>query len=148
MKIQEKDYRHGAVLTQIVEHSCFTALNKADTKYGHYTVNSDTRLFVKTTKQDPSKECHFNFKADDLRAIQDDVNGGWKTYLCLVCGLKTVCILNEEQIKQVINLSSPGPQWLKIAFPVGGSLRVWGQQGKLNKTIPHNAFPDVLFEEP
>ena len=36
MKIQQKDYFHGAALTQIVEHESFKALNKADSKYGHY----------------------------------------------------------------------------------------------------------------
>ena len=45
MKIQTQDLYHGAVLTQITEHPSFKALNKADTLYGHYLVNHDTRLF-------------------------------------------------------------------------------------------------------
>ena len=35
MKIQKKDLFHGSALTQIVEDPLFTALNKADEKYGH-----------------------------------------------------------------------------------------------------------------
>jgi hypothetical protein len=32
MKIQQKDLFHGAVLTQLVEHNSFKALNKVDAK--------------------------------------------------------------------------------------------------------------------
>jgi hypothetical protein len=52
MKIQRKDYYHGAVLTQIVEHKSFKALNKFDEKYGHYKINHDIRLMVKLASED------------------------------------------------------------------------------------------------
>lgn len=146
MKIQEKDIYHGAAITQIVEHDSFTALNKADEKYGHYIINHDIRIFVKyaTGKEGPWS---FTFQVDDLKAIKKDFKSDGRTFICLVCGKTTVCLLNKAQIKEAIDLSSEGTQWIRASSPEGKSIRVTGQQGEVTKKIPHNAFPDDLFED-
>lgn len=142
MKIQQKDYYHGAALTQIVEHESFKALNKADTKYGHYKINHDIRIMIKITSiaEDPWQ---FTVNQSDLATIVEDLSFDDKFFLCLVCGMETICLLNHEQIKELLNLSSSDQQWLKVKNT--GSLRIWSTRTELKRTIPHNAFPDKIF---
>lgn len=142
MRIQQKDYYHGAALTQIVEHPSFKALNKADEKYGHYKINHDVRLMVKITSSEDDP-WQFTVNASDLATIREDINSGDKFYLCLVCGLNTICLLDSVQIQQLLNLSSKNQQWLRVKNT--GSLRISSSQTELSGTIPHNAFPNKMF---
>ena len=145
MKIQDKDYYHGAALTQIIEHPQFTALNKVNKKYGHYLINHDIRLLVKlcTAMDSPWS---YTFWPDDLTTIQQDISAGAKTFICLICGLDTICILNAEQIQMLIDLDAAGSQWIRVEVHTKkGSLWVQGQRGEYHRAIPHNAFPDALF---
>lgn len=144
MKIQDKDMFHGAALTQIVESSSFKALNKVDRKYGHYTVNADRRLFVKyRTGNDPPWQ--FIFHAKELRAIRQDLQTGALVFACLVCGDNTICCLDDEEMRLLINIDSNSRQWIRVDVPMAGSLHVSGSAGKLARTIPHNAFPGKLL---
>lgn len=143
MKIQPKDYYHGAALTQIVEHKSFKALNRADEKYGHYKINHDIRLLMKVATNDESP-WQFTANASDLATIQEDIESGEQFYLCLVCGFNTVCILDVDQVKQLLDISSRDQQWLRVKNT--GSLRAWSTKAELNRTIPHKAFPDRLFD--
>ncbi|MDU6306512.1 MAG: hypothetical protein E6579_07605 [Clostridium sp.] len=146
MQIQPKDSYHGSALTQIVEDPSFTALNKADEKYGHYLINSNIRLLVKhsTAQNSPWS---YTFQPDDLRVLATDIQTGAKTFACLICGSKTICLLNADQIKTIINLNCSGTQWVRVEIRTsGGSLWVQGQSGEYRKSIPHTAFPLALFE--
>jgi hypothetical protein len=144
MRIQQKDYYHGAALTQIVEHGSFTALNKVDEKYGHYKVNHNIRLMVKITTNDESP-WQFTANASDLSTIEDDIRSGENFYLCLVCGLNTICLLNSDQVEKLLDISSRDQQWLRVKDT--GSLWAWSAKTELNHAIPHNAFPDRLFND-
>ncbi len=145
MKIQEQDIYHGPALMQIVEHPSFKALNKADTKYGHYSVNVDRRLFVKysSSAQTPWQ---FTFQRNDLRAIRGDIAAGKDTFVCLVCGNVTICCLNERELQQLVGLASRAAQWIRVEVPPGGSQHVSGTKGKLKLTIPHNSFPEKVLQ--
>lgn len=81
MKIQTQDLFHGAVLTQITEHTAFKALNKMDSRYGHYLVNHDTRIYVKYLMK-PSSSWSFLFNVNELQAIQADLKFTANVYLC------------------------------------------------------------------
>ena len=144
MKIQVKDLFHGAALTQIIEHPSFTALNKADEKYGHYIVNHDIRLLVKYSSitNGPWK---FTFNPDDLKTISSDIADDYVFYVCLVCGDETVCMLNGEDLQSIINIESRDSQWVKVESPPGKSMRVSGSKGKLHHTIAHSDFPSDMF---
>ncbi len=142
MKIQQKDYYHGAALTQIVEHESFKALNKADEKYGHYKINHDIRLMIKITSIE-NEPWQFTANASDLETIEEDINSGDQFFLCLVCGLNTICLLDSNQVKQLLDLSSCEQQWLRIKNT--GSLRAWSNRIELQHSIPHNAFPNRMF---
>jgi hypothetical protein len=142
MKIQQKNYYHGAALTQIIEHKSFKALNKADEKYGHYKINHDIRLMVKITSaaDEPWK---FTVNESDLAIIEEDINSGDQFFLCLVCGLDTICLLDCNQVQELLDISLRQQQWLRIKNT--GSLRACSARTELSHTIPHNAFPDKMF---
>ena len=95
MKTQQKDYYHGAPLTQIVEHESFTALNRIDKKYGHYRINGNIRLMVKiATKhiKTNKNKWAFTFHEDDLIVIENDLKSQDKYFLCVVCEQETICL--------------------------------------------------------
>jgi hypothetical protein len=144
MRIQEQDLYHGAALTQIVEHPSFKALNKASAKYGHYLINTDRHVFVKYRKNSKSPWQH-TLSQDELRAIATELIARHKVYLCLVCGNETVCALNADEIQQLIDLNSNKQQWIKIEAPPRKSCRISGSIGRLQRTVPHNSFPDKVF---
>lgn len=145
MKIQEKHIYHGAALTQIVEHASFKALNKVDDRYGHYLVNRNRRLLVKyrTSSESPWQ---FSFPSSEVALMASDLEAGAKLFLCLVCGTETVAVLDEEEVRTVLNLESTGQQWVSVELPPGSSLRARGSAGNLPRTIPHKAFPRKIFE--
>lgn len=147
MQIQEKDYYHGAALTQITEDPSFTALNKADAKYGHYIINNNIRLLVKHTKNNVSP-WYFTLQPDDLLTISTDAQLGFRTFLCLTCGLHTICILSSNQLAQAADLTSNKALRISVSCAKSGfSMKVKGPIGEIKGKIPHTAFPSVLFDE-
>lgn len=145
MKIQEQDRFHGAALTQIVEHRSFKALNKASEKYGHYLINTDRHVFVKYRKPE-STPWGFTVQPEELRAIAREIVAGHIVYLALVCGPVTICALASDEIRSVLDLSAMESQWVRVSVPKGGSCHVTGSAGGLKRTVPHNSFPNKLFE--
>ncbi|WP_338472627.1 hypothetical protein R4Z10_07775 [Niallia sp. XMNu-256] len=146
MKIQTQDLFHGAVLTQITEHPSFKALNKADTLYGHYLVNHDTRLFVKYLSKETSP-WNFKFSVTEMQSIQSDMKLTKNVFLCLVCGQETICALNIQEFTNLIDLTSSESQSIIVEIPPGGSMHVKGTAGDLDRTLRHNSFPEKLFVE-
>ena len=154
MKIQDKDIYHGAALTQIVEHSSFTAINKVPGKYGHYVVNHDIHLFVKiakdsmknSTKGDDKQIWQFTFNESDLQSIRDEIAPNQKLFVGLVCGQDTICGLSIEQLEQLRDVTAQESQWVKVEHTSKKSIQVRGQREDLDKKIPHNSFPDIMFE--
>jgi len=147
MKIQEKDLFHGAALTQIVEHKSFKALNLASAKYGHYLVNTDREVFAKYRRV-ARPPFIFTFQPAEVQTISAAVRQGpRKAFLCLVCGRTTVCALSAKEIEAVIDLdNNSAQQSVRVEIPTGGSCHVSGTKGQLSRTVPHNSFPDKVFE--
>ncbi len=145
MKIKSKDLFHGAVLTQIVEHPSFTALNKVNSKHGHYQINADRRLLLKRSSRLQNNYWHFTFNSDDIDTLVDDINSNQECFLCLICGKETICLLTIDEFEQLLDVSKNSQQWIKLEVPEGKSIRVKSVLCALNKKIPHSRFPDHLF---
>ncbi|MCB1055795.1 MAG: hypothetical protein KDD11_09835 [Acidobacteria bacterium] len=145
MRIQEKHIYHGAALAQIVEHPSFKALNKADKRYGHYLVNQNRRLLVKYRTSGDSP-WQFSFPQSELALMAADLRAGARLFLCLVCGDITVAVLGEEDVRAVLDLGGDSQQWVTVELPPNSSMRVRGSLGTLSKTVPHSAFPRLIFE--
>ena len=144
MKIQEHYKFHGAALTQIVQHPSFTALNKLDGKFGHYQINTNIRVLVKYRSNSESP-WQFNFNSSDINTLRSDFKTGDKVFLCLVCGDKTICAIDEEKIKQLFDLASKSQQYIRAEVPKGGSIWLRSSIGAIKGCIPHKDYPDILF---
>ncbi len=145
MKTQEKHMFHGVALTQIVEHPSFKALNKADSYYGHYLINTRRHLLVKySTKSGPRWQ--FTFDGDDLCVIDSGLGRDGRFLVGLVCGRKTACCLNEEEIQQVLDRHSSSQQWVAVECPPRKSMEVHGSGGRLSKKVTHKSFPEKIFQ--
>jgi hypothetical protein len=144
MKIQEKDFFHGAALTQIVEHPSFKALNKADEKYGHYQINHNTRILLKYRSKGESPWT-FELKEEDINTLIDDIASDQRSFLCLVCGKISVCILSSGEYQDLINTSQRTSQHITIELPPRSSMKVKSKIFTLDHTIPHTNFPNILF---
>lgn len=146
MKFTEKDLYHGAALVQIIADGSFTAINGASSKYGHYVVNTNRRLLIKhSTASDGSYP--FTFTLDDLATLTSDFSSPQiGTLVCLVCADESVCCLNEDEVRLLIDVTSPGQQWIKVSgFGAHQRMSVKGSQGTLSHKIPHNSFPGKIF---
>lgn len=130
---------------QVVEDPNFKALNKAsDGKYGHYVLNSDTRLFVKyTTGSGP--EFKFNLSPDDLDSIRADEDKGHAVFLVLVCGEESICPVPASELWNVVDRTTTAPKQVWVTWPNGGSMRFGCGSHELTKTIPHNSFPKQVL---
>ena len=144
MKIQEQDFYHGVVLKQIADHPTFTSINKISTKDGVYQINDNLRILIKYSTTDDS-EWKFTFRENDLNELNNDLYTD-KYCFILVCGGHTVCLLNRNDISELINLENNSTQWVSVTYPDGGQMRVSGSQGDLSRLVPHNSFPRDMFD--
>ena len=144
MKIDNKDFFHGAALTKITEHRSFTALNKADAKYGHYLVNTDRRLLTKHSEK-PRPPWQFTFNSDDLEILRYDRDSGFISFVVLVCGKVSICLLDESEYSALIDLNSSSQQSIRVQIPKA-SMQVNGSAGALRRMIRHKGFPNRIFE--
>jgi hypothetical protein len=144
MKIQVKDIFHGTALTQIVEHPSFKALNKADNKYGHYQINNDTRILIKHCSSENSPWT-FNLNKEDINTLIGDISFNHRSYLCLVCGKISVCLLSCQDYEKLLDTSSSSSQLLTVTIKEGTSIHVKSKLHILNHAIHHTDFPDKLF---
>ena len=144
MKIQEKDLFHGSALTQIVEHPSFKALNKADSKYGHYQINNNTRILIKYRTNETSPWI-FTIKEEDVDTLIQDIDSQQASFLCLVCGNTTICILSTIEYEKLLDVSKKKEQWLRVDLPPRSSMRIKSATGRLPRPIKNNSFPDILF---
>ncbi|MEM8736096.1 MAG: hypothetical protein AAGG44_17840 [Planctomycetota bacterium] len=146
MKIDWKHLYHGAALTQITEHESFKALNKADDKYGHYLVNTDRRLLAKHSEKEES-DWSFTFQTSDVAILKGDFDSGFTTFVVLICGAVTICLLDRAQIEQILDIEADFQQWVKVSIPKPrASMWVSGSKGKLTNAVSHKGFPDRVFE--
>lgn len=143
MKVQEQDIYHGIALTQLVEHSSFKAVNKTSKTYGLYDLNHDRRLFVKY-RSNENEPWSFTFQPAEMKVI--GVPTERDTFVALVCGTTTVCALMLDELEAVLDLSVNGTQWVRVEAPAGASMRVFGPLGRLPRVVPHNSYPQKLFD--
>lgn len=149
MKIIDRHQAHGAALVQIIEDDAFTALNKVTDhqgrhKQGHYQVNNDCRLLIKKANDNGGK-WRFTLTTNDLPVIAQDLDHGHRFFLCLVCDGETVCLLNENDLREVVDLDSGTSRTIVVHTPARKSMRVHGSDGDLDRKVPHSDFPNAIF---
>jgi len=139
MAVHEFELFHGIALTKLVRGDRPISLRMIETRPGEawsaYTINNEVELFLKHSTK-PGKlrrekgglAWNFVVGTDQLRQIRESAR---PVYMALVCGdqkLKTssmqVCLIDPDQLKQLVDLSAPSQQTVRIKFLPGKSLRV------------------------
>jgi hypothetical protein len=55
--------------------------------------------------------------------------------------------LNIDQVYEVVDIFiQSGQQSIRVEVPKAGSCHVSGSIGSLKRTVPHNSFPNKVFE--
>ncbi len=91
MKIEDKQFNHGAALMQIAEHERFTAINElkinGEKSNTAFLVNDDIALYPKycTKVKGAAKEYLFNFTAENIQELNEIANRYPKTCIPLIC---------------------------------------------------------------
>jgi len=156
--VREFELFHGAVLAKLVRSDRPISLRMIETHpseaWSSYVINDEIRLMIKhctkqrKLKREPgSVSWTFVFGADQLRQLRPD-DSGRSVWAALVGGGRDVkedamqiCLLDQEEIQQVLDLRATKPASLTVRYVPGKQLRVMRQhkcafhvpQGRLEK---------------
>jgi hypothetical protein len=152
MGIDEFELFHGVVLTKLLRSERPITLRLIETRpaesWSAYTVN-DVDLFIKhsttpssTVRGGEGRSWTFVFGVHQLgQMASSKAKAG--VYAALVGGSRQikdsqrcVCLLAPEQVKQVLDFSSPSQQAVTVKLIPGKSLRVSGRKEKFK--VPQN----------
>jgi hypothetical protein len=141
MSVKPYEIFHGLVLTKLLRSGRPTSLRLVETNtheaWSTYILNDTVRLFVSYSAAPRSVSrptlgvCwNFNFSTKQLAQLAPKDNGS-PLFAALVCGWKEiyendmqVCLLDEGQIRQVIDCSKPTDGVLVKCPEKSGRLRV------------------------
>jgi hypothetical protein len=135
---------HGAALVAIADSAEFTALNNASRKYGHYVVNHDRNLFIKYNDGSGPGDYFFTFQPTDKKLITETAPRA-RVYVVLVCGDEVITGLSREELSDLVDLTTPEVESVKVTASAGRQLRVRGPGGSL-PPIPRGSFPQRILK--
>lgn len=156
MAVHEFELFHGIALTKLVRSDRPIALRMIETRPGEawsaYTINNEVELFLKhSTKPGKLKRekgalaWNFVFGTDQLRQIRESARPVYSAFVCGNQKLKTssmqVCLIDPDQLKQLLDLSASSQQTMRIKFLPGKSLRV-GSVRVDEIIVPRNRFEE------
>ncbi|TWT64406.1 hypothetical protein [Rubinisphaera italica] len=166
MRIEDKQFNHGAALMQIAEHESFTAINPLviDGEKSHtaFVINHDIAIYPKyaTKPKRPFDEYLFNFSSDNVAELEAIGDKYARTCIPLICVKDHhICGLTLDDFHDLRNrrIKAAGYEEdvvsILVTIPDGGACRVYVNKPGVKKTIlgkeiliPRNAFPNFLFE--
>lgn len=147
--ITERDKFYGVVLRHLTRHSGLSNVRELGDKAGHFCLNDNAFLLVKYSSSDGSP-WRFTFHPDDIRTLTDDRSEGGLfggSYVCLVCGFKSLCALHEDEWSTLLDLGANSrQQTVSVRKSHRSSFEVRGTSEKLDHKIPASRFPSLVFE--
>ena len=138
MKIRDKDFYHGVVLTQIAEYPVLTSINKVAQKDGLYQVNDDKHILIKYSISSED-EWRFTFRKSDLEESEKRCEILGDFYVVLVCSDRTICLLTSRDIEEILYADTDRSQWISVSCSDGRQMKVKGSRGDLSHTVAHNS---------
>lgn len=147
--ITARDQFEGVVLRRLIKHDDPPRIVEVGDKSGHFQLNESTFLLVKYSSSDRSP-WRFTFRPKDVQTLIDDRSktdlfGG--AYICLVCGLNTICPLSSDEWSTVLDLTeSSAQQTVTVRRRPGTQFEVKGSGGKLDHKVPATQFPSPVLE--
>lgn len=147
--ITTRDQYEGVVLRRLVKHDGPVRVDEIGDKAGHFCLNEDAFLLVKYSSRNRSP-WRFTFQPDDIETLVTDHNQGGLfggSYVCLVCGLNSLCALREKEWSTLLDLGGrEEQQTITVRRHPRTSFEVTGSAGQLERKIPVSRFPSLLFE--
>lgn len=147
--ITERDKFYGVVLRHLTRHEELSNVREVGDKAGHFCLNDNAFLLVKYSSSDTAP-WRFTFRPDDIRTLIDDQNEGGLfggSYVCLVCGFKSLFALREDEWSTLLDLGGRSrQQTLSVRKDLRSSFEVRGTSGQLGHKIPASRFPSLVFE--
>jgi hypothetical protein len=147
--INVRDPYDGIVLRRLAKYGESFQISDLRDKAGHFCLNGDAFLLVKYSSRNRSP-WRFTFKPDDLETLLNDHNQGGlfgDSYVCLVCGFNSLCVLREDEWSAVLDLKKNGQQTMVVRRRPRSSFAVSGSSGDLDQNIPASRFPELVFSE-
>lgn len=147
--ITERDKFYGVVLRHLTKNGHpISSLAELGDKAGHFCINEEAFLLVKYSSASESP-WRFSFHPGDLPILVKDHNRGGLfggSYVCLVCGFNSVCMLREDEWSALLHLDSTDrQQTVTVRRAVGRSFAVSGTAGQLKHKVPVSRFPSLIF---
>ena len=165
MKIRDEHLYHGAALTQIAEHTSFTAINGVrDDGTLHrsaFRINDSIGVYFKyaSKPKPPHREYLFTFTNEHLSDLARLSKKMKKLFIGLVCvkdgeicclSYLLLCEMLEERRKRIVGEEA---HTILVTVPKGKKLRVYMNAPGRKRTmltehlVARSAFPDEIFEK-
>jgi hypothetical protein len=138
--IEKLEFYHGAALVRIVEDPRCEAIQKRDSAY---IVNTDSAVLVKYTTKAHSP-WRFTLNSDDIERFNEVADRFEGCTLALVCAGDGVCGVSWQTARDLIG---DVPGWLAAKRGFSGCYSLSGPIGKLNRKVPLNRWPSIVFEQ-
>lgn len=163
MKITDEHLYHGAALTQIAEHTSFTAINglRTDDKLHRsaFVINEKISVYFKyaTNPTKPHQEYQFTFNQNHLNDLALITKSKKHLFVALVCvKAQEICCVAYDLLLQMLaerrsRITGENTFTILVTAPKGKKMRVYmNAPGKkaaalTQHLIARNAFPDDLF---
>jgi len=146
--IAVRDQFEGVVLRRLLKHDDPPRIAEVGDKQGHFQLDDSTFLLIKYSSSDQSP-WRFTFRSEDVATLIEDRNrtdlfGG--SYICLVCGLRTICSLGADEWSTVLDLQNgKEQQTIMVRRRPGTQFTVTGTAGDLDHKVPATNFPSPVL---
>ena len=149
LMITERDKYYGVVLRQLTKSGHRVSdLREVGDKAGHFHINEEAFLLVKYSSKDQSP-WRFCFHPSDFPVLLESHHRGGLfggSYVCLVCGFDSICLLHEDDWSVLLSMScTDRQQTIMVRRDAGRSFIVSGTAGRLDYKVSLSRFPSSLF---
>ena len=143
-----RDQFEGVVLRRLLKHDDPPRITEVGDKSGHFQLDDSTFLLIKYSSSNQSP-WRFTFRSEDVATLIEDRNrtnlfGG--SYICLVCGLRTICSLGTDEWSMVLDLhKTKEQQTITVRRRPGTQFTVTGTADDLDHKVPATKFPSPIL---
>jgi hypothetical protein len=145
--MKEFEFFHGAALLQLLDTSPdgvkISRFNQSDN--AAYVIDDKVGLYIKysTARLSPWL---FSFTRDHQLAFSNLTARYGKAFVALICNEDGVACLSESTLRSVLDDQFGNVEWIRVDRPSGGSYRIKGSDGSLEKKVPRSTFPNLILE--
>ena len=102
-------------------------------------------MFIKTSAKRKSP-WRYNFKKEHQDEVRELFNSHGEVFNIFVNEMSGIACLNFEQLKEILDDNHEEQEWVAISQKLNESYRVSGNDGKLERPLAANSFPQVIVD--